>query len=71
MAIYALKSPIEWAKQSLEKAEIAVLRVVRVFPPKDTWEGDDAEVLYLDDRERPRTAYLKPDGAVVITTSGW
>lgn len=63
--------PIKWAEAALGKAEVPFSQVMRVFPPIDTSANDVSEVLYLDERTRPRTAYLRADGSVSINTSGW
>lgn len=72
MAVYIKPkhtTPAAWAKASLAQAGVSVLKVVRVFPPLDS--GEPAECLYLDERQRPRTAWICSDGRVGLNTSGW
>lgn len=69
MALYRLKETDVWAKQSLEAAGYEVSLIKRVYLAER--EGDDVEVLYLDDGEDARTAYLQPDGLVLATRPGF
>lgn len=68
---YTAKELDAWALQALLNAGYDVTRVLRVYQPKDSDDGDFAEVLWVEDPSRACTSYMEPTGRVVVTVAGF